>query len=111
MEMSERQWRRKSLVERIERGEVTVSEAALGLGLSRRQMQRIRKRLAGEGVQALVHGNVGRAPGHKTAPELRERVLVLRRTKYAGFNDQHFTEKLLEVEGIELSRETVRRLL
>src|SRR4026207_1891861 len=36
---------------------------------------------------------------------------MLRRGKYEGFNDQHFTEKLAEVEGLRLSRETVRRIL
>jgi hypothetical protein len=35
----------------------------------------------------------------------------LRRKKYAGFNDQHFTEKLLEEEGVEISRASVQRLL
>jgi len=35
---------------------------------------------------------------------------MLRRGKYEGFNDQHFTEKLVEVEGLELARETVRRI-
>ena len=38
-------------------------------------------------------------------------MLRLAQGKYAGFNDSHFTEKLEEVEGIELSRETVRRIL
>ncbi|MGC4093332.1 MAG: hypothetical protein QM756_36660 [Polyangiaceae bacterium] len=42
---------------------------------------------------------------------MREQVLALRRGKYEGFNDQHFTEKLVEVEGLRLSRETVRRIL
>jgi hypothetical protein len=37
---------------------------------------------------------------------MREQVLMLRRRKYDGFNDQHFTEKLEEVEGLRLSRET-----
>jgi len=37
--------------------------------------------------------------------------LRLARTKYAGFNDHHLTEKLHEVEGLSLSRETLRRLL
>ena len=32
---------------------------------------------------------------------------MLRRGKYDGFNDQHFTEKLVEVEGMEVTRETV----
>jgi hypothetical protein len=36
---------------------------------------------------------------------------MLRRGKYDGFNDQHFTEKLVEVEGLKLSRATVRRIL
>jgi hypothetical protein len=31
--------------------------------------------------------------------------------KYVGFNDSHLTEKLREEEGMELSRETVRRIL
>ena len=35
---------------------------------------------------------------------MRDQVLMLRRGKYDGFNDQHFTEKLKEVEGLALSR-------
>jgi transposase len=111
MQMSERQWRVLSLLERLERGEVTVGEVAASLGRSRRQVQRMRKRLAKQGAPGLVHGNAGRSPKHRTPQELREQVVVLRRGKYAGFNDQHFTEKLVEVEGLELSRETVRRIL
>jgi hypothetical protein len=35
----------------------------------------------------------------------------LARTTYAGFNDHHLGEKLCEVEGFSLGRETLRRLL
>jgi ribosomal protein S16 len=35
----------------------------------------------------------------------------LARTTYAGFNDHHLCEKLCEVEGFSLGRETLRRLL
>src|SRR5207244_4945528 len=38
-------------------------------------------------------------------------IVELRRKKYAGFNDQHFTEKLCEVERIRISRASVQRLL
>jgi hypothetical protein len=31
---------------------------------------------------------------------VRERIVKLRQEKYAGFNDQHFSEKLCEVEQI-----------
>ena len=111
MEMSERQWRILSLLQRLERGELTVGEVAASLGLSRRQVQRKRKRLAGNGAAGLVHGNAGRCQKHRTTQDVREQVVMLRRGKYDGFNDQHFTEKLAEVEGLVLSRETVRRIL
>lgn len=111
MHLSEEEWRTLSLVARLERGDLTVSEVAVSLGVSRRQMQRIRKRVAEQGNLAVVHGNRGRAPHNKTAEAVAERVVELRRGKYQGFNDRHFTEKLVEVEGIDVSRETVRRLL
>ena len=111
MQMSERQWRVLSLLERLERGEVTVGEVAASLRRSRRQVQRMRKRVAGKGAAGLVHGNAGRCSKHRTSGEVRERVVMLRRGKYDGFNDQHFTEKLAEVEGLRLSRETVRCIL
>ncbi len=111
MQMSERQWRVLSLLERLDRGEVTVGEVAASLKRSRRQVQRMRKRIAGRGAVGLVHGNAGRRPKHRTSEEVREQVVTLRRGKYDGFNDQHFTEKLAEVEGLLLSRETIRRIL
>ena len=111
MQLSDKQWRTPGLVERLERGELTVSEVAASLGKSRRQMQRIRKRVSEQGKSAVIHGNTGRVPKNKTATDVAGQVLELRRGRYAGFNDHHFTEKLLEVEGVEPSRETVRRLL
>jgi transposase len=111
MRMSQVQWRKLDVMERVERGEFTVSEAAQALGLSRRQAQRLRKRVLVQGAAGVIHGNTGRSPRHKIADFLRDRVLELWNERYAGFNDQHFTEKLDEVEGIRLSRQTVRRVL
>jgi hypothetical protein len=42
---------------------------------------------------------------------VRDRILQLARTTYAGFNDHHLCEKLVEKEGLSLGRETLRRLL
>ena len=109
--MSHGQWRKVDVVERIERGELTVSEGAQVLGLSRRQTQRLRKKVRAGGAKGVIHGNAGRAPKHKTAKLVRDRVVALWRERYAGFNDQHFTEKLAEVEGLQLSRQTIRRVL
>ncbi len=109
--MSEKQWRRLDVVERIERGEMTIAEGATALGISPRQMKRIRKRIAKKGQSGVVHGNTGRAPKHRIASLVRTRIVQLRRELYRGFNDQHFTEKLVEVEGLKVSRASVRRIL
>jgi hypothetical protein len=42
---------------------------------------------------------------------VRDRILHLARTSYAGFNDHHLCEKLCELEGFSVGRETLRRLL
>jgi hypothetical protein len=111
MLMSEEQWRRLDIVKRIEGGELNIAEGALALGMSSRQMKRVRKRVKQGGAAGVTHGNRGRAPAHKTSEAQRSLVVRLWREKYAGFNDQHFTEKLREAEEISLSRPTVRRVL
>jgi transposase len=64
-----------------------------------------------EGAKALAHGNRGRLPCNVIDVIIRERVVELARVKYTGFNQQHFSEKLREQEGIPLSRSSVRRIL
>lgn len=109
--MSERKWKVLDVVKRVESGLLTSGEGAQIVGLSTRQLRRIRRRFSDEGKQAVVHGNRGRAPSNKLSDEVRSQIVELRRAKYAGFNDQHFTEKLLSEEKIAASRPTIQRLL
>ena len=111
MKLSEEQWKRLDVVDRIWTGRLTVGEAATMLGISRRQVQRIKASIEVHGRESVLHGNRGRAPWNRASDEFRERVVELRRGKYDGFNDQHFTEKLREVEKLMTSRPTVRRWL
>lgn len=60
--------------------------------------------------RGLIHGNTGRCPGNAVDGHLREKIVALFRTEYDSFNDTHFTEKLASVEGIRISRETIRRI-
>jgi hypothetical protein len=109
--MTQRQWQTLELLKRIERGELTIARCAESLGLSPRQVKRLRKKVKKLGEAGVLHGNTGREPKHKTTPVIRDRILSLRRTTYEGFNDQHFAEKLAQAEGISVSGETVRRIL
>lgn len=109
--MSGKQWKRLDAVRRIRDGELTLDEAARVLGLSKRQVRRVLRAVERRGSAGLLHGNTGRSPAHRVGEAVRKRVLGLMRKRYVGFNDQHFAEKLAEVEGLKLSKSTVRRIL
>ncbi len=109
--MSQRQWKQLDAVRRIKQAALTVVEAAKILGVSERQVRRICDAVAARGSRGVIHGLTGRAPANRTRERVRAKIVRLMRTKYVGFNDQHFTEKLVEVECIEVSRVTVRRIL
>jgi transposase len=92
-------------------GSLTCARAAELLDLSPRHIKRLKLRYRQGSAAALAHVSRGR-PSHLRIPQLiRERILTLTRTRYAGFNDHHLHEKLVEKEGFSLSRETLRRLL
>ncbi len=108
--LSQEQLKRYHLMGMVMEGKVTLVEAAQAMQVSYRHAKRIKERVAAQGAAGVVHGNRGRIPGNKLASQLRERVVCLSRERYAKCNDVHFTELLLQREGIKLSRETIRRL-
>src|SRR3989442_3275751 len=110
--MSAGQWRRWDAVAGLAAGKLTVGEAARVLGVSVRQVRRIRRRVGEGGRAGLQHGNRGQVPVNKLRAAVRARILRLRRGKYRDFNDVHFTEKLAaETPPVLIGVRTVRRLL
>lgn len=109
--MSQRELQRVKVIENAVVGHITVAEAARLLSLSERQVKRLKQRCVPGEVDWVRHGNRGKRRPWRLADRVRAKVLRLAACKYAGFNDSHFSEKLREAEGVELSRETVRRIL
>lgn len=109
--MSQKELQRVKVIENAVAGHITVAEAAGLLRLSGRQVKRLKQRCVPGEVEWARHGNRGRATAWRISQRIRAKVLKLASGKYAGFNDSHLSEKLQEVEGMELSRETVRRIL
>jgi transposase len=109
--MTSREQQRAQVLTRLLVGEVTTAEASLLLGLSERQVFRLRAGYERDGPAALVHGNRGRSSTRRLDPALAERIMVLARTTYDGANDCHLADLLAEHEGIAISRAALRRLL
>jgi len=100
-----------SVISSCVKGDMACARAAELLSLSVRQVRRLKKRLREQRVAVLVHANRGRPSPRRLPARVRQAVVRLARSTYAGFNDHHLCEKLCEVEGFSLSRETLRRLL
>ena len=88
-----------------------MDQAAEVLGVTERHAWRILAAYRREGAAALAHGSKGRRPPNAVSDELAEAVVNLARTHYPGANHTHLTDLLREREGIDLGRQTVRRIL
>lgn len=85
--------------------------AAITLGITRRQVNRLIIAYKEKGKAAFVHGNRGRKPAITIPDEIRNTVVDLYRTKYYEANFVHFTELLKRNEGIILSVSAVSNFL
>jgi transposase len=108
--MSRKEAPRAGLVKAALAGQISNAEGAHALQISVRQFRRLKARYQEKGIRGLVHGLRGRASPRALEVEVRDRVLELIQTTYRELNDSHCTEKLREVEGLALSRSTLRRL-
>ena len=90
---------------------MTIEQAATLMGVSTRHTRRILAAYRRDGAAALAHGNRGRRPANATPDSLATDVVLLGRTRYAGVNHTHLSELLREHEGIDIGRNTLRRIL
>jgi transposase len=109
--LSQKELQRVAVVTACVKGDLACARAASLLNVTPRHVKRLKSRLRQGGEAALAHASRGRPSPRRLPDRVRARVLHLARTTYAGFNDHHLCEKLVEKEGFSIGRETLRRLL
>lgn len=109
--LTQKELQRLAVITDCLKGRLAVGRAAELLHLSARHVKRLKKRLRAGGEAAMAHASRGRPSPRRLPEPVRRRILHLARTTYARFNDHHLCDRLVEVEGLQLSRETLRRLL
>ena len=77
--------------------------AALKLGITIRQVNRLIIIYKERGKEGFVHGNRSRKPATTLNKSLSEDIILLYKTKYQDFNFSHFKEYLEEEEKIKVS--------
>lgn len=78
--------------------------------LSYRQSQRIIKKVEGQGMKGVKHGNLGKVPHNKTSTDLEMDILSLLKGKYYDFNLTHFKEMIHLHEGIDVGKNVIHRI-
>jgi Winged helix-turn helix len=107
--MSRTEIDRMSVLQDLAAGRLKVTEAATLMGLGRRQVFRLAKAYAERGPGALVSRKRGRPSNRCYASALRAAAIGIIRERYSDFGPTLAAEKLAELHGIHLARETVRQ--
>ena len=102
---------RYKVISEVNGGYLKVGEAAEILGLSERQVYRIKARVGKEGAGGVIHRSKGKNTPRWFRERVRDKIDYLYKTKYRGFNLTHMTEYLNQEERIKVSRESVRQIL
>ena len=63
---------------------ITVKEAAEKLGISERQVQRLKKEVREKGPAALIHKNTNRLPPNAITKESEAKILKIKRAAYCA---------------------------
>jgi len=103
--------KRYQLINKVFDKSINQQEAAEFLDLSDRQVRRIVKRVRIEGERGVIHRLRGLKGTRRIPYTIRSRVLELYRERYSGFGPTLASEKLLELDHLRISDETLRRWL
>jgi hypothetical protein len=89
--------------------EVKSGQAAKILGVSVRQIQRLRRGVQNNGLNAVIHKLKGKQGNHCMDPVIKMNALQFIKEKYPDFKPTFAAEKLADRHGITVSAETTRR--
>jgi len=102
---------RSAVLDRVVKGEMTAAEGAARLGMSRRQIFRLKAKILAWGISSLSHGNRNRRPSNTLSEETRAMVCAKAVGEYRGASLNHMSELLERIDGVRISAKTIGRIL
>jgi transposase len=109
--MSGKEISRLEVMQRLKEKSLNQREAAKMMGVSIRQVKRMFKAYRNQGAAGLVSQRRGRVSNNRLDEATRVDALDLLGSKYRGFGPTLACEKLVEVEGLKISKESVRKMM
>lgn len=109
--MAMRELDRLKVIQSVVDGLLKPSRAAERLGLTTRQIQRLANRVRDEGAVGIVSRRRGKPSNNRLSADAAKMALSLIRNRYHDFGPTLACEKLREIHGLFLSKETIRNLM
>lgn len=99
---------RYDVISQVINHEIKPGTAAKLLGVSTRQIRRLRVAVEENGFVAVIHRLKGRESNHTISRDVRKKALDLIQKNYSDFKPKLATEKLEEKHGIHITSQTIR---
>lgn len=109
--MSVKELSRLEVMQRLDEKRLMQKEAAEMLHVSVRQVKRLMRVYRQAGVSGLVSKRRGQPSSNHLSVAVKQKVLDLLKGKYQGFGPTLACEKLVEVEKLKISDESVRQMM
>jgi len=109
--MSAKEIDRFAVIGNLKVGEINGSEAAEQLGLSLRQVRRLKNRFKKDDPKSIAHQGRGKESNRKLKKIIIDKIITLLLTVYIGFGPTLAAEKLRERDKINISHETLRIIM
>lgn len=109
--MSQAEINKYDIIKKTINKELNATQASELLGLTTRQIRRLKVKVDEYGIKGLVHGHRGRESNRKTSSKKRQKIIDLINKKYPDFGPTFATEKLNEIDKINISTSAVRAMM
>lgn len=106
--MSTKELNRIPILKRLVKRKMTAAKAAETLGLSTRQVKRLKRRFKEFGAKGIIHAGRGRIGNRAIPAEEIKRIITVVKEKYPDFGPTLALEKLTRHHGVTIGRERLR---
>ena len=106
--MTQEELRRVSIVHQAMGGLITQKKAAEVIRISEREVRRLIKRVREEGDRGVIHRSRGKPSNRRIDDKLRNEVIEIYNKRYWDFGPTLASEKLSELDKIDLDHDTLR---
>lgn len=102
---------RSQILRMADEKQITQCEGARRIGVTERHFRRLLQNYRESGPEGIISRQRGMLSNNRISKEKEEKILKRLKEDYQGFGPTLASEKLLERDGIKVSKETVRQIM